>query len=230
MGGRRRVLAGSGTRARTAALAAQILAALAVGVAAIPLAGCGGGSQATAGEPSGSFDVKLSGASFPTGQSVAKPETMRLTVQNAGSRPIPNVAVTVDSFNYASSFAGLAANKRPIWVIEQGPGTPAKSPVESQEVSIPGGGQTAYVNTWTLGSLAANQGRTFTWKVVPVKSGTYTVHYAVAAGLAGKAKAQLAGGGAASGSFKVKIAGSPRITHVDPKTGKVVPGEYLTTP
>jgi len=199
------------------------VAVLAAGTA---LAGCGGGSQATAGEPSGSFDVKLSGASFPAEQSVAKAATMRLTVQNSGGHAISNVAVTVDSFDYASSYPGLAASKRPIWVIEQGPGTPAKSPVESQEVSIPGGGQTAYVNTWALGRLAANESRTFSWRVVPVKSGTYTVHYAVAAGLAGKAKARLASGGPATGSFEVKIAGSPGATHVDPKTGRVVPGEY----
>ncbi len=230
MGGRRRVLAGNAGHAPGATLAGRVLAALAVGAVSAALAGCGGGSQATAGEPSGSFDVKLSGASFPTGQSVAKPETMQLTVHNTGSHAIPNVAVTVDSFDYASNYAGLAANKRPIWVIEQGPGTPAKSPVESQEVSTPGGGQTAYVNTWALGRLGANQSRTFAWKVVPVKSGTYTVHYSVAAGLAGKAKAQLANGGPASGSFKVKIAGSPGASHVDPKTGKVVPGEYLAAP
>jgi hypothetical protein len=193
------------------------------------VAGCGG-SQATAGEPARSFDVKVTGASFPAKQSVAKPETMRLTVQNTGEHAIPNLAITVDSFNYASNYAGLADNKRPIWVIEQGPGKPAKSPVQSQEVSTPGGGQTAYVNTWAVGALAAKGTTTLSWRVVPVKSGSYTVHYAVAAGLAGKAKAQLTSGEAAKGQFAVKIAGEPPATHVDPKTGKVVTGAYPPSP
>ncbi len=135
---------------------------------------------------------------------------MSIEVQNTGEHAIPNVAVTVDSFNYASNYAKLAANKRPIWVIEQGPGTPAKPPVSTQEVSNPGGGQTAYLNTWALGRLAAKKTARFTWRVVAVKSGSYTVHYSVAAGLAGRAKAQLASGGPAAGHFTIQIAGAPR--------------------
>jgi hypothetical protein len=151
---------------------------------------------------------------------------MELVVHNSGPHPIPNVAITVDSFNYASNYAELAANKRPIWVIEQGPGAIAKLPVQTEDVSNPGGGQTAYLNTWALGRLPAGRSETFSWRVVPVKAGSYTVHYAVSAGLAGKAKARLAAGGPASGKFVVTVAGSPRITHVDPKTGKVVAGTF----
>ena len=174
--------------------------------------------------------MKVLAASFPATQSVAKPAEMSIEVQNTGEHAIPNVAVTVDSFNYASNYAKLAANKRPIWVIEQGPGAPAKPPVSTEEVSNPGGGQTAYLNTWSLGRLAAKKTARFTWRVVAVKSGSYTVHYSVAAGLAGRAKAQLASGGPAAGHFTIQIAGAPQITHVDPNTGKVVPGEYNATP
>jgi hypothetical protein len=188
--------------------------------------GCGGGSAATKGERSASFTVEVARASFPAKQSVAAPERMELVVHNSGPHPIPNVAITVDSFNYASNYAELAANKRPIWVIEQGPGAIAKPPVQTQEVSNPGGGQTAYLNTWALGRLPAGRSETFAWRVVPVKAGAYTVHYAVSAGLAGNAKARLASGGPASGQFAVTVAGAPRITHVDPKTGKVVAGTY----
>jgi hypothetical protein len=209
---------------RAAACAPLALAGL--GAAAICIAGCGGGSQATAGEPTKTFDVKVVKASFPAKQSIAKPERMELTVENTGQVRIPNLAVTVDSFNYSSSYPGLAADKRPIWVIEQGPGTPAKLPVESQEVSVPGGAQTAYVNTWALGPLGAHETTTLTWRVAPVKSGSYTVHYTVAAGLAGKARARLASGGPASGALPVTIAPAPPETHVDPKTGKVVVGPY----
>jgi hypothetical protein len=220
-------IAGVASRTPPAARAPLALAALAG--AGVALAGCGG-SPATAGEPARSFDVKIASASFPAKQAVAKPERMRLSVTNTGSHMIKNITVTVDSFNYASNYAELADNKRPVWAIEQGPGTPAKSPVETQEVSTPGGGQTAYLNTWALGALPPNGTTTFTWRVVPVKSGSYTVRYAFAAGLAGKAKARLASGGPAGGRFAVQIAGAPPITHVDPKTGKVVTGVYPAAP
>jgi hypothetical protein len=198
--------------------------------ASLIVAGCGGGSAATKGEPSASFSVEVAKASFPAKQAIATPQRMELVVHNSGARPIPNVAITVDSFNYTSNYAELAADKRPIWVIEQGPGAIAKPPVQTQEVSTPGGGQTAYLNTWALGRLPAGRSETFSWRVMPVKAGSYTVHYAVSAGLAGKAKARLASGGPASGRFAVTIAGAPRITQVDPKTGKVVAGTYPASP
>jgi len=203
----------------------------AVATAALLLAGvlatgCGGGSPATAGEPSQTFDLQVVRASFPHHQSIAKHERLLISVRNTSDKTIPNLAATVDSLNYTPNFPELAASKRPIWAIERGPGQPARPPVETQEVSIPGGGQTAYVNTWALGPLPAKHTETFYWLVVPVKSGAYTVHWAFSAGLAGKAKARLAGGGPAGGHFHVVIAPVPPETHVDPKTGQVVPGPY----
>jgi hypothetical protein len=197
---------------------------------ALLVAGCGGGARQDAHEPAASYELEIAHASFPTKQAVARQTRFELQVRNTGSQTVPNVAVTVDSFNYTSNYSELAADKRPIWVIEQGPGAIAKPPVESQEVSPPGGGQTAYVNTWALGALAPGKTQTFRWKVVPVKSGTYTVTYSVAAGLAGKSKAKLASGSPAQGHVKVVIASAPPTTHVDPKTGKVVPGAFPTTP
>ena len=47
---------------------------------------------------------------------------LELAIENAGARTAPNVAVSLDSFYYTESYPHLAANKRPIWVIEQGPG------------------------------------------------------------------------------------------------------------
>jgi hypothetical protein len=106
-------------------------------------------------------------------------------------------------------------------VIERGPGAVARPPVETQEVSQPGSAQTAYVNTWALGPLAPGQTQTFRWIVTPVKPGVHVVHFAVAAGLSGKAKATLPSGGAAQGRFLVAVAGRPPVTYVDPRTGKV---------
>jgi hypothetical protein len=193
------------------------------------ISGCGGTRQ-DAHEPKGTFAVQVVKASFPAQQSIARQTPMILQVRNTGTQTVPNVAVSIDSFAYRSDYPELASNKRPIWVVETGPGAIPQRPVESEAVSPPGGGQTAYVNTWALGALAPGHTSTFVWRVVPVKAGRYTVHYTVAAGLSGRARAQLAHGGPAVGHFTAEIAPRPPATHFDPETGQVVPGAYPPTP
>jgi hypothetical protein len=174
--------------------------------------------------------MKVLDASFPTTQAIARPARLRLQVQNAGTRTVPDVAVTLDSFYYTENYPQLAADKRPVWVVEQGPGTIPAAPVESQAVSPPGSGQTAYVNTWALGPLAVGSTQTFEWRVVPVKAGVHTVRFTVAASLAGKAKAELASGAPVQGQFTADIAQAPPATHVDPSTGRLVSGRYPLIP
>lgn len=176
-------------------------------------------------------------ASFPSVQAVARPATLEIEVKNTGTHAVPDVAVTLDSLQYVSDYPGLAARSRPVWAVERGPGAAAHPPVETQEVSVPGGGETAYVNTWALGRLGAGQTRTFRWDVIAVKPGRHTVQYRIAAGLSGKAKATVSSGrvgigpafGSISGSFGVQIASAPPRTHVNPQTGKVTPGAYEPT-
>jgi hypothetical protein len=229
--GRRRVFLSVEGRARVALPgSARPLALAASALGGLLLAGCGGGTRQDAGEKSAAYQMKVVAADFPAKQSIARPEQMVLLVRNTGTTTVPNVAITVDSFNYASNYPELADNKRPVWAIERGPGAIAKPPAESEEVSSPGNGQTAYVNTWALGPLAAGRTQAFIWKVVPVKPGLYTVSYKVVAGLGGKAKSQLASGGAVAGHFLVNIAGKPPGNFVDPKTGKIVTGTYAVTP
>ena len=208
----------------------RILAAPGVaGLAALAVTGCGG-TRADANEKKGTHVVEITHATFPTRQSIARPATLAISVRNSGTEPIANIAVTVDSFNYTSNAPELAANKRPIWAIERGPGKVTRPPVQSVEVSKPGSAQTAYLNTWALGPLPAGSSRLFTWRVVPVKAGAYTVRFAFAAGLSGKAKAQLQGGGPARGHFDVDIAPAPPLTYVDPSTGEVRTGTAPTSP
>ncbi len=204
--------------------------ALGLGACAIVIAGCGSGKRQDANEPAGTFTMKVLHASFPSAQSIARPARFALEIENSGSSTVPNVAVTIDSFDYTSTYPELAADKRPAWAIEQGPGTIASPPVESEQVSPPGGGQTAYVNTWALGALAPGKTRTFAWRVVPVKAGSYTVHYTVAAGLSGKAKARLSTGAPVQGQFAVDIASAPKVTHVNPATGRVEVGQFPASP
>ena len=201
---------------------ASILAVACI-VAAFALGACGGTRQ-DAHEPTATYPMEVLTASFPLKQSIARQTQLVLRVRNSGSQTVPNVAVTVDSFNYTSHFPELSSNKRPVWVIERGPGKLARPPVESQDVSQPGSGQTAYTNTWALGPLAPGSTKTFIWGVVPVKAGLHIVHFHVAAGLSGKAKAQTSSGAPVQGAFLVHIAGEPPRTYVDPNTGQVVQG------
>ncbi len=208
------------------------IALAALGVCAALLAsGCGGGSEQTHGEPSRTYQLQLSGVSFQRRQSVSKPAALKISVHNADTRTVPNLAVTLDSFYYTEKYPELASDKRPIWVVEQGPGAISKPPVQSEAVSPPGGGQTAYVNTWALGPLAPGATQTFEWKVVPVKSGTHEVHYEIAAGLAGRAKAAPPSGGRPlDGVLTADVAPAPPSRHVDPSTGRVVAGQFPAQP
>jgi hypothetical protein len=193
------------------------------------ISGCGGSRQDVH-EAKGAFTMNVVHSSFPATQAMARPTRLELVVRNTGSATAPDVAVTLDSFYYTESYPELAANKRPVWVVEEGPGAIPTRPVESQAVSPPGGGQTAYVNTWALGPLAPGHTQRFLWQVVPVKAGAHTVHYTVAAGLAGKATAQLASGAAVQGQLTANVAAAPPTTHVDPSTGRVIAGAYSAIP
>jgi hypothetical protein len=216
---------GSSARAGSARDRARAASATGLALASVALmSACGGGTRQDANETARSYDMQIVRASFPAKQSIARPTTLELQVRNTGSLTVPDVAITLDSLQYTEKFPELATNKRPIWAIERGPGAIAKTPVESQEVSQPGSGQTAYVNTWALGPVRSGQTRTFRWQVVPVKPGAHTVNFYVAAGLGGRAKAQLSSGGAVRGQFAVNIAPAPPSTHVDPATGRVVSG------
>jgi len=179
---------------------------LVTSVAALVVAGCGGGERQDANEPSGTFPMNVVQAAFPKSQSLAKQVPMTISVKNTGTKEIPNLAVTVDSFSTRSQQQGLADPERPVWIVDEGPV----------------GGTTAYTNTWSLGRLAPGRTRTFTWKVTAIQPGTHTVKYRVAAGLNGKAKARVNGQNNFQGTFTVAISGKPAQSRVDPETGQVI--------
>jgi hypothetical protein len=181
-------------------------ALIAASAATLAVAGCGGGERQDAAEPSGTFEVDVVRASFPTKQHLAQSERFVIAVRNSGEKTVPNVAVTVSSFAERSEQAGLADPERAVWIIDDSPR----------------GGQTAYTNTWALGRLAPGRTRRFVWRVTAVQAGTHTVKWQVAAGLNGKAKATLSGNRAPAGSVTVDVSDKPGQARVDPKTGKVV--------
>src|SRR3954447_26052772 len=160
--------------------------AIPVLVAAFVVAGCGSsGERQDANEPSGNYKVQVIEAKFPDHQSLAKRSTMTITVKNVDTKTIPNVAVTVNSFDQTKNDPTLADPRRPQFVVNRGPA----------------GGDTAYVGTSALGPLKPGETKTFSWDVTAVVPGKYQLKYAVAAGLNGKAKAVLASGGAPTGQF-----------------------------
>src|SRR3954466_4101260 len=160
--------------------------AIPVLVAAFVVAGCGSsGPRQDADESSGNYKIQVVEAKFPDHQSLAKRSTMTITVKNVDSKTIPNVAVTGKSFDQTKNDPSLADPRRPQFVVNKGPS----------------GGDTAYIGTSALGPLKPGQTKTFLWDVTAVVAGKYNLRYAVAAGLNGKARAVLAGGGAPSGEF-----------------------------
>lgn len=182
---------------------------------AILVAGCGGGGpRQDANEPAHTYDVRVVHASFPGKQSLAQRATMRVTVLNAGHQTIPNVAVSLTSddaegggggFTTRSQQAGLADPTKQLWIVDR----------------QPHGGETAYVSTWALGPLPPGRKRSFVWHVTPVVAGAHTIHYRVAAGLNGKARAQTPSGGEAGGVFKVDVSPKAPQGSVDLATGTV---------
>jgi hypothetical protein len=211
---------------------------IAVAGVLVILTGCGGGQRQDANEPSGNFPVTVTTARFPTSQRLAEHTHMLITVRNAGNKTIPDVAVTVCNISCASpaqagagtsaaafsqdiSMPGLADPSRPVWIVDRPPG-PCQYSCHS---GGPGGAVTAYSNTWALGSLHPGQTATFDWGVTAVTPGKHVVQYQVAAGLNGKAKAVVPGGGGPpSGTFKVTIHSAPRQSYVNNQ------GQVITSP
>jgi hypothetical protein len=189
---------------------------LAAAIFALGVVGCGGDRQ-DKDEPEGTFRLEVVDASFPARQSIAEAVTMKIRVRNPDSKDVPNVAVTVETkgatpdagavaFAQSRSDPRLADPNRPVWVLDE----------------EPGGGTSAYSNTWTLGKLPAGEEKTFEWRVTAAEAGKYELTYRVAPGLDGKAK--LADGSKADGSFDVTIQDEPVPARVNDQ-GEVVRGE-----
>jgi hypothetical protein len=192
-------------------------------VAVIGLGACGGGDPATR-EPSGTFRVSVTRASFPPRQHVAGTTDLVLAVANTGDEAIPQLAITIwtgtggaaaskadGAFSQRFRDQRLASATHPVWLPDpdfpkllEGGVTPANA------ASAPSAGAVAaQTDTYTFGPLASGRSRTVVWRVTPVRTGVYEVHYEVAAGLAGNAKAVTASGGPVGGRFRVTIDAAP---------------------
>lgn len=183
-------------------------------------AGCGGGERQDENEPAGSFRVEVTEAEFPGDQKLAKPSTLRITVRNADSKTIPNIAVTVRGLDQRVDDPDLADPERPVFAVN---GEPAQiGGLPESRAQTPRGGETAYVDTWALGALRPGQSETFEWKVTAVDAGPYRLVYEVSAGLDGKAKAVDAAGETPTGVFAGTISDEPPDARVSDDDGRTI--------
>ena len=113
---------------------------------------------------------------------------------------------------------GLADPNRPVWILENGfPKVRQARRVQrpSSTTRRRGGAEAAQTDTFSFGPLDPGDSRDIVWRVTPVEAGTYTVHYELAAGLNGKAKAVTDDGGPVEGEFVVTISDKPPQARVD---------------
>ena len=208
-----------------------LIAATACLLAGAGIAACGGDDERQdLNEPAGEFPVEVTSANFPARQRLAEKNYLVLEVENAGSETIPDLAITIwtgdekadGPFNVRSEQQGLADPNRPVWILEDDYPKLLEEGVDLSELDAEptAGAETAATDTYAFGPLAPNDSITAVWRVTPVQGGTYTVHYEVAGGLDGKAKAVTADGSPVEGEFVTTISTKPPNTRVT-DSGKV---------
>lgn len=214
----------------------RALAGAAALSAALVLSACGGGTRQDATEPVGNFQVGVTKASFPAKQQLSEQTDLQLAIQNTGDKTVPNLAITIytgngphpaaeESFSTRVDDPTLADPNRPVWILENeypkllGDGATLQN-LDSQPTA---GAAAAQTDTYQFGPLEPGKSKTIVWRVTPTKPGTYTVHYQVAAGLQGNAKAVTADGSPVQGQFVTTISSKPPQTCVS-GSGKVIQG------
>ena len=181
------------------------------------LAACGGESSSDANQAAGTYDVRVTGASFPAEQRLGQTSLMRLDVRNTGEKALPALTVTVSivgedgqasslPFGISDPQTDLAQPDRPVWVLAAG----YPRLVGSAE---PGGATTSNRKTFSFGPLKPDATTKAVWKLSAVKAGKFRVLYKIDAGLSGSAKAE-SNGVAAGGSFATEISAVPPDTEV----------------
>lgn len=199
---------GTGRHSRRTRLQAIATGFVALAAAAL-LGACGGSSSSGDDEPTGTFHVKVTEASFPTLQRLGQTSLLKLAVRNTGKRTVPGLSVTftiagkagVNSslpFGVSDPQPELAQPERPVWVL-------AQSYPRLHGSSDPGGASTSSRKTFSFGELKPGATTKAVWKLSAVRAGKYTLLYNVDAGLSGKAKAKTSGGVTPGGSFSIEV-------------------------
>ena len=184
-------------------------AALLASAAAVLLAaGCGAKPRQDTDEPVGFYDVKVTEASFPEKQKLAKRSRMRITVRNVDTRTVPNLSVTVSGFDErgAEKDSPLADPTKPMFSLN----------------AIPQNSETSYSNTFAVGKVRPGQEKELVWDVTAIKAGPFTLNWKISAGLDGKARARLPGGDVPHGRFEGRVIAGEPVAKVDKKNGRTI--------
>jgi hypothetical protein len=217
-------LRGTGRHSRHTRLQAIATGFVALAAAAL-LGACGGSGSSSDNEPTGTFHVKVTEASFPTSQKLGQTALLKLEVRNTGEHPVPALTVSftiagkqgVDSslpFAVRDPQPELAQPERPVWVL-------AQTYPRLHGSSKPGGASTSSPKTFSLGELKPGATTDAVWKLSAVRSGKYTLLYDIDAGLSGNAKAKTDNGVRPGGSFATEISESLPETEVT-DSGEIV--------
>jgi hypothetical protein len=188
------------------------------------LGGCGE-SSSDANEPAGTYDVRVTDASFPTQQHLGQTSVLQLGFRNTGKKTVPALAVTISvagKDGQASSLpfgthdpqAGLAQADRPVWVL-------AATYPRLLGSDKSGGASTSNRKTFSFGPLKPGASTKAVWKLSAVRAGRFTLRYGVAASLSGTARARTSGDVAPGGSFVTDVSSVPPDTEVT-DSGEVV--------
>jgi hypothetical protein len=192
---------------------------------ALTVVACGGESSSDANEPSGTFRVKVTKASFPTSQRLGQTSLMRLGIRNTGKKTVPALTVSISlagkegetstlPFAIHDPQPELAQPDRPVWVL-------AAHYPKFAGSSAPGGAETSNQKTYDFGPLKPGKTANLVWKLSAVKSGRFDLLYAIGAGLGNQAKAETGGGVKPGGSFSVQISAAALDKEVNDR-GEVV--------
>jgi hypothetical protein len=170
---------------------------------------CGSSSSSDSNEKAGTYEVKVTDASFPPKQFVGQTSLMHIGVENTGKKTVPALTVTIDvegkegeeariPFAIHDPQPGLAGPDRPVWVLSATYPRLAGS-------SEPGGAETSNAKTYSFGPLKPGKSVEAVWKLSAVRAGRYTVSYEVDAGLSGEARAKTSSGVRPGGTFVATI-------------------------
>ena len=189
------------------------------------LGACGGGDSSAADEPTGTFRVKVTEASFPSLQRLGQTSLLQLGIRNTGKRAVPglNVTFTIKGergessslpFGVQDPQPELAQPDRPVWVLS------ATYP-RLHGSTDPGGASTSSRKTFSFGELKPGKTVRAVWKLSAVRAGKFTLLYGIDAGLSGAAVAKTDNGVAPGGSFSVAVTERLPETEVTDK-GEIV--------
>lgn len=178
---------------------------MALTAVALALAGCGGGERQDADDSDGTYRVDVVTAEFPAQQHLADETTLELVVRNVSGRAIPNLSATLEAagdgtrapaFSRIDETAGLSSRSRPVWIVEESPGS------------------TAYGDTYATGPVEPGEEGRFLWRVAAIVPGRYRLTYRLSGSLGGGAKVVEGDGERASGSFDVDVDRRPAQARV----------------